>query len=285
MTRAFVLSVGDPAPAAHRLGAAAGAVSVVGTDAALTYVEGGSGTPVFSDDFESGDLNGAVGGSWAGSGAASVASVLPRTGTYHMDISCPAGSSNEHRCALDGEYTELWIERWIYIGEEYHHEGSLPDNNKFFSIWGTAYANDNRAKCTVELRPTTPTGDSRFRMMISPNGQGTTFNVGSTEAGGSTTYVPGVGDSGDVLIRGQYTRWRLHIDIGTQAGEGVLQMWVGDTLVFNESGLNIYPTGGSDPFSPFFDNFYLWGATNLDYPVDTTIYEDDIRFYDEDPGW
>lgn len=251
----------------------------------------GEGTAWFFDGFETGNTASTENGfSWNGG---KVSSARPRTGGYAMDLSYQASTSpganvnNEQRFDLGTQAAAVWIERWIYVGGNYSHvEHDEGSNNKFMALWGRSYSGDNRVKIIVELRPDGD-GDSKMRFMVNPSGGPTAFNVGSTPVGGGGTYVSkAVAGGGDALRRGRYTRFRYHVNAGSGPGQGVIKAWIGDKLVFHETGLNIYPTGGSDtPFAPYFEAGYLWGAANSGFEEATAIYEDDIAFYTSDPGW
>ncbi len=254
---------------------------------------------IVTDGFENADYFGAPSGfSWVSGLANHRSTVQPETGSYALDRSYPASTlpggnaNNEANFNLRGHYSELWIERHIYIGANYRHI-TPPDghnNNKFFALWGREYGGDNRAKLVIEFRPDNTsgmeTGDSKFRFLANPSGGPSSYNLGTSNVGGTATYVsPGIASSGTALLRGQYTTFRLHVKVGSGPGEGVIQAWIGSALIFDQSGLNLYPEGGTDTPAPYFEAGYLWGAANSGFEEATQIFEDNFKVYTADPGW
>ena len=126
---------------------------------------------------------------------------------------------------------------------------------------------------------------SKLRFMLNPDGGPTSFNLSSKKAGGSVAYIEGPGGPNWPLDK--YVRFRYHVSVGSGPGKGVIQCWIGDTLVLDEHGLNIYPvnSGSGAEMSPYFSNGFTFGYWNGGVAEDIAMKIDDFKVWDRDPGW
>ncbi len=235
--------------------------------------------PLVSDSFESGDLSHSENGfSWTAEWApVNVRTTRARTGTHSLEFDFDVGRA-EMTFHLGGQYPRVWVDRWIWIPADYAH-GDISGgttNNKLFAMYGQTYggSGSDRAQVLLELWDVGG-GDSRLRVMHNPNGGGTAF---------TTDWVAPFITADGPMRRGQWNRLRYHADVGSGPGanDGVIRIWVGDTQIYSNTAVPLYPAGGSHPY---FEHGYLWGANNGDYAASTQFYEDDFAIYVEDPGW
>ena len=122
--------------------------------------------------------------------------------------------------------------------------------------------------------------------------QTTTSTVGLMEYSGSNTGHDGsqlIGSS-YYIVPGQWSQIRVHLKAASSAGatNGVSELWVNGALAYQKtngdfSNLNGGQLNGIYP--ALLHNGYLMGYTNGWYSVNTTIYIDDFKIYDTDPGW
>jgi hypothetical protein len=171
-------------------------------------------------------------------------------------------------------------------------------NHKHFMMWGHSYTNVNpliaRPVLLGELWPTYPLngdipGDSYLTLRYKRDGRMSTWNTAS-----DGSRLNGVSSAGVGLLRGQWNRIRLHVDIGTlaasQAGtpDGVLQLWYNDNAIVNRADLRLYPVeqvGDTDVAKPYFSVGYMNGWLDGAFMESTDYFIDDFKMYVLDPGW
>jgi hypothetical protein len=263
-----------------------------GTLDAASPDSGSQVAPLFFDDFETGDLSHAAGGfHWtsssanASSGKPSVANDLAHSGSHALRFEFGPNTAgqdafSEQRFAIGNNIKECWVELYIYYpnGSEgvgsaayAHRDDTGPDNNKFFRIWGDDYGNSG-TKMGASTRPGSGTTISRLGPEYSDNGGGIGHNGLSF-----------VDDFVTTARLGQWLRVRQHYRLpdDDSAANGVIQIWVGDTLEVDESGLDTQ--AGSSPY--YWNAGYLLGWANSGFTAKTYLWIDDVAFYDRDPGW
>lgn len=232
--------------------------------------------PFFSDGFESGDLshtqNGFV---WSTIDPdVVVTSALPRTGTYSMEMRFP-GSNAEERFAMGRNVTRLWMEWWVNPAD-WQHASGIVTNDKFLALWGGPTYNQGGSPIFwLEFRPMNNEGpDSYLNARYNNANSPLSLNLAS--------YQNWITDEGP-MERNGWSRMRLHLDVGdVDQSNGIVRVWTDDVLCIDETEV---PFAVSDPaIGNYFSHGYLMGSANSD-PEDHTWYIDDVKFYDEDPGW
>jgi hypothetical protein len=239
--------------------------------------------PIFSDDFESGNLGKSQNGvSWGTSSSAAVSTDIAHSGTRSLRFSFAGGgagsdSNAEQRFALGREYSEVDISFYIYypdgsegLGARYVHRTESPANNKFIRVWkgntsdGNQGYTDQWVKAGVSTWPT-GNGDSDIGGEIGtdtkPTGQ---YNARSKSGA--------INDS----MRGKWTLMRIHMkaSTATNRNDGIIEMWANGAQLFRSADLPLYPSNGS---SPAFQFGYLLGWANSGFAQATRIYIDDVQ--------
>jgi len=241
------------------------------------------GTPVFADDFSSGDLSHREGGWGWGSGKGSVVEGAGRSGSNALVITFPGEPDNEdswefHNLhVMDGSgVPEIWVEYWMRVPPNYlHRHQAGPGNNKFFGLWRHQARDD----------------DHRFI----PNLARTDINVDDGDRLSSFIFHDNTPDRrwrvmADPFIRaedhGRWIRVRFHVavaDIGQDAG--VIEMWKDAELLYSADDLPLMYTETGDPALNVYSHIRLLGWSNSGYDEDTEFAFDGIAIYDSDPGW
>ena len=219
----------------------------------------------------------------------------PRTGTYSKKFDFKAYNDPDNQNAphawaelrfdLGRAYSELWIEYFIYVPEgteswttaPYHHRVASNNNHKFFYIWdsgtwdGPSAGVSDRLYYGLELR--NGSGDN-----IS-NGADQDFGAAAGTEPAEPTPPAGIFRSSDL---GTWVRFRWHVKAssGTGIPDGALEFWKNDTKLINETGIVWY-----DPGHTGFQNGMFMGWANQGFNALTTMYLDDVSFYNSNPGW
>lgn len=243
---------------------------------------------VFADGFESGDLSAQQDGfQWGRTVNATVARDAARTGDYGLRLEHPGKADGEDSVAqinfqFGTALTEVWVEYWMRVPDNYdHRDSSGSDNNKFFQVWGGGLAGrtDSPVGMIAEVQHWRGEGDSEgIRYIPHETGDIDGFQ-GRSER-----------DFGAILQseQGQWVRWRWHLktsSVTDTAGpfDGVVEIWKGDSLVHRDEAV---PIRNDDPDRPdAFDFMRLLGWSNSGYDEATAFAFDDLRVYAQDPGW
>jgi len=246
-----------------------------------------TGTPFFSDDFDSGAKTNANGFTW--SGGVPVSSDRARSGSYSLRFSygpnaVGADATAEQRFNMGRNLAEVWIEYYLWVPSNFAHRNDAPGNNKFFQIWNTTYGSGSGTwQAGYEYERLTDSTSSIRPMSSKEFGTNAKF-VTSTGLGHPDSGKPFIGSS-NPLRPGYWTQIRLQFSRSSAslATDGIMRIWI-DGVMFAEM------TNG--PFRNYENigetvlrNGYFLGWSNSGFTEATCFYIDDVRFYDVDPGW
>lgn len=228
----------------------------------------GGGTPIFSDDFETGDLSHTEGGfSWgATSGDVTVSNVNPIDGTYSLRFSWPGGSIAEIRYNLGDDYSEVWIRYRLRIPSDYFHTNITVDNNKFLRLWEGTGSTSANLKVGFSLRGTGSDGESVITTEWRTTGSMNEWDY-------STSPLISTGDFGNVIE----VVTRCKTDSG--AGDAAMQVWKNGSLISSITDLSNYQ---SDPLLNVFTSGYTLGAATSTLTNPTVFHLDGFKFNDSD---
>lgn len=233
---------------------------------------------IFQDDFSTGNISKKLNGAafWTDNSSnyqqpsatkLSSITVQPEVGGGYSVRALYAGTTNvaegarpELRFTLGGQYPELWISYKVYIPANYYHRnGAVSSNNKFFII-------DNMIGSQFMDFETFPVGNGSdvANMQLKYNGVNHDF-----QGGASQWYV------GTPEDRGAWHYYVLHLKVATSAtaSDGVSQAWKDGNLVRQFLNLPNYTPGAN-----YFEEGYIFGASNSGFAVDTELRLDDITF-------
>ncbi len=245
--------------------------------------------PIFSDGFESGDLEGAEGGSWYGGVRRGVSDEFARTGTYALRFDYPGNedlavdSFSEVRATFAGnDAPEIWLEWWLFVPANYEHrDGDGGDNNKFVIVGYDdklhgGWQEPGGWTTRMEVLPDSAEGaHSRGRIVY-----------GNESTGFSSEYdlddrrPSGVISDRD---RGRWVRYGFHVRLAEsiEVRDGEVALYKDGELMAENLGV---PLAGFDFANPI-NCFELMGWANSGFDEDTVFYIDDVRVYADDPGW
>lgn len=236
---------------------------------------------VFSDDFESGDLNHTMNGAqWTNSTSTTITNAIARSGSYSLQFrydGVPSGQDSwaEQRFALGRQMTDVWIRWYQYfpagdegVGPRWRHrdEPSGPENNKLLRLWDDNYSNYN-LKAGFTYLPS-GNGDSTIVAKKGTN-QGGVSDIGLDSARGIL----------DETIRGRWVEFIVHIktDDGTlTGGNGVLDMKLNGQWIIQ----NVVSMLPSDGTANHFQHGYLMGWANSGFDNTSYTYIDDVTISD-----
>ena len=106
--------------------------------------------------------------------------------------------------------------------------------------------------------------------------------MGTWGSGGPSPFV-------DDRTRGRWMHFQFHARLGTgpEALDGLMEIWVDGVKTTavdrktGQPGLDLFNSKGMN----YFNQGYLLGWANSGFDEDTYIFIDDVRFYEDDPGW
>jgi len=241
---------------------------------------GGSVTPFFQDNFDTGTRTSANGFLWSSSsGRVVVSSAHSLSGTHSLAFrfgpdTLKQDSSAEQRFRLGRNLSEFWLEYFIRIPENFtvRADGG-PANNKFFAVWAEAYSTAGDLQLITEFERNTVTA-SRARMLsMSENFPASSIRKDGFQNNNFLTEA----------LRGQWKRVRVHVKAssGSQQLDGIYEGWLDDELMWRSSNWSIWYPGGKN----YFSQGYFMGWANSGYTEETLFFIDNVKFYSADPNW
>lgn len=274
-------------------GVAAGSTRVVASvdgvadTAAVEVISSSSGDvqPVFEDGFESGDVSHTENGyEWGNSVNMTVVADAARTGSHGLRLTHPAKADGDDSVAqinlnFGAQVTEVWIELWMRVPDNYFHRDSEgADNNKFFQIYGDSRKNPD-VGIIAEVQHWVGEGDSDGIRYLP-------HETGDIEGSQWREHK----DVEPILQseQGQWIRWRWHIKTSEETStegpwDGIVEVWKGSRLLFSDTGV---PIRNDDPNrQDGMDIMRLLGWSNSGYDEDTSFDFDDLKIYTSNPGW
>ena len=242
-----------------------------------------TGTVLFDDSFASGDLTHTHGSySWGSSNGDSgnapvVSNDIARTGSTSLKFTYRGSASgdawSEQRFKLGDNLTEIYLEWYQYfpdgtegLGAKWTHRFVTgPDNNKFLRVW-----DDDYVSYKIKVGHSwDSSGDPEKEACITEHAVNAS---GMTKHGPS--WSPSPFDGADDTYLGRWIRFRSHVKTASSANnDGVIQLWVDDTLEIDGQVHAIYPSGG---VGNYFANLYFNGWANSGFASLTHTYIDDV---------
>jgi hypothetical protein len=189
-------------------------------------------------------------------------------------------SSAEQRFTLGRNLTEIWIEYYLRIPENFIHRTQTSGgiNNKFFRMWGDAYSSANKVGMSSIYTASFSEGNSGIGFEYNYKAWADGLN-GFGPPGFRSGHAPYGGDS----MQGQWTRVRMHYKMvtATDADNALMELWFNNTKVLNFTNV----PQKYDTAKPYWNAGYLMGWANSGYLEQTSFYVDAIKLYNSDPGW
>lgn len=266
--------------------------------ATVTVEAAGSVAPFFEESFTGGVTSNANGFTWSepfGSRVA-ITSAEAHSGTHCIAVTFgptavnsngEQGGSVEITGNLGRSLTEGWVEYWCKVSANYTHRiNTSASNNNKWMYWWRDYYNYNIDGSLMIASETLP------NIVTNPNG-GSVLR----DAGNSSTYSvitdfqpsrPAMfgGDNGVAGVD-EWFRLRHHVRVSSANGvtDGVYQWWVNSTQIKNLTNLDLSNRSSSALPDCVLKTVRFLGSCDSGFTDATTIYLDDIKFYDTDPGW
>ena len=242
---------------------------------------------IFQDNFSTGDISKKLNGVafWTDNSSnyqqpsatkLSTITVQPEAAGGYSLRALYAGTTNpaegarpELRFNLGGQYPEYWVSFDLFIPLNYTHRiGNPVSNDKFFIT-------DNNVGSQFIDRETFP--DYSY---------GSGVDVGSTQLkyNGVNYGFQGPASTWQFVSaadRGTWAHYVLHHKVATSAtsNDGVAQTWKNGALVQSFTNFPNYTPGAN-----YFEEGYIFGASNSGFAVDTELRLDNIVFSDSPVG-
>jgi hypothetical protein len=252
-------------------------------------------SPVFSDDFESGQRGKPRNGfGWGNSSKnVTITDGFAHNGSHSLRFlykgkpDCRDASSQQ-RFRLGRPLNELWLEWFIFypkggegLGARWDHRDQSQckggEQIKFLRVWGDKY-DPTPVKAGISLWRSKHgrMGDTDAQIYFhKPNGRG-----------GWGRKIPGfVTDNASTggIQRGEWSQVRVFIKLADVGKEnGVVIVWIDGKIAAQNSNIPLYDASGAQHF---LRNGYLLGWSNGGFDQDTPVYIDDFKIYDANPGW
>jgi hypothetical protein len=247
---------------------------------------------LFSDDFESGNLNHTENGvAWEGGAFTSVSTQNSNGGTRSLRFAFQGSGAGgeataEQRFSFTTPLLELAIEFDLYYpdggesygGAAYVIREASGNNNKFMRLWrgNKSDGNDGYSshyfKTGAENRPGGGGGIANIYPSYGVNGGGIGPR-GSTGTGPTFTTNSFVA-SGDL---GAWHHILFYSKCGTVSDGGVIEIWKNGVLIGTVEDIDIYPSGGSSQNGVDFG--YLLGYANSGFTSQTLLFIDNVKIY------
>jgi hypothetical protein len=246
---------------------------------------GTGGAPFFEDNFDTGQRGSANGFIWRGGTRTAVSSAQAHSGAYSLAFTYPAApfgsdSFSEQRFDMGRYINEVWMDYMLYVPANFVHRKDEPSNNKFFMLWRDIYSD-------------VAGGTQQFGMEFYYRNATSSFARPTARIQSHGLISTIAGSAGPALVGpfapikpGQWSHIRLHMRGSSAYGisDGIYKYWVNGQLI--ESFINQpYYNTKTTPTDVMFRNGYLLGWANSGYAEETVFNIDDVKFYDNNPGW
>lgn len=285
-------------------------VASVGLGRTLNVVDSSSVTPVYTCNFDSvadgtnstsgmAPLNDASWGYWATLTsnrvcADSNTAVLPvgypgaisANNAFrfrYVATASDADSTSEARFYLYNPQPELWIEYYLFVPANYDHRNvSGTDNNKFFRIW----------------REPSEYGDAAVKFGleagVTGNSKVSTAMIGATndDTNTSTYYYLSEGqtlisaDGPMVIGEWNLVRWHIKCATSRSVADGILNLTINGTELYSTTtgAFGVSTTAFANQ-SAYMKSMYFMGYSNSGYTDTTLFLMDDLKMWNQNPGW
>jgi hypothetical protein len=216
-------------------------------------------------------------------------------GSHVFRINMASKAAGEIRFSGLPELGDVCIEQHVYMpsGTEAPHVGDLltavedgsSSNDKLFRLYGAYQPStaDYSVLYGASTWPITKRGPAYIgteylrTTSVTPYAYNGTGEQGSYF--GSKNRQPAGGFLGAAAYAGTWTRLRVRCTVATAANnDGVLQIWVNDTLVLSRTNMPTYAGLFGPGVHNAFRSGYLWGFQNNAARPSGRLYLDNIRF-------
>jgi hypothetical protein len=193
----------------------------------------------------------------------------------------------EQRFDMGRYLAEVWVEYQLYVPANFVHRDDSPSNNKFFTLWRDVYSDPAGTwQILYEFNRLTNTGPDDFsKLRFSARRWDNKSITDQGMEGVPGQYTPLFGGAG-VFRLGEWSRVRFHTKVASSntATDGVAKMWVNDRLILNVTNGKFYNYGGTATDALMRIGYFM-GWSNSGYTEQTVFGIDDVKFYDNNPGW
>jgi hypothetical protein len=244
------------------------------------------GDPFFSDDFAGTQRNNDNGFTWGSGGTRVTVASFDGFNCLRFRYGPDAegsDSSAQQSFNMGQDLPSVWIDYDLHVPANFAHRSqSGATNNKFLMIWNTVYGSGSGTWQGGYEYTRSGAAASNVRIMSS---------LESGSNADSVTDRPSFTDNGKAfigaarpLVPGAWSRVRLQFQRSSASGvaDGVMRMWIGDTLFAETFGLfrNLNDVG-----TTVLRNGYFMGWSNSGFTDETLFHIKRVRFYSTDPGW
>jgi hypothetical protein len=190
---------------------------------------------------------------------------------------------------------EMWAQWWVFFGTNFHNrqDDSGSRHKKFAAFWNTSYSSTASQTVVVfelwpEIDPATGTDTKRSFLRASTN------SYASSSVQQRATYSNAVNNNGTGAIElGRWQRIRVHLKRSSTPGalDGVMQVYVGDTLAINSTNLSLWSFNDPTTTHDYWRAGYLMGEatrgyqTSLSDGADIRIGIDGFGITFTNPAW
>jgi hypothetical protein len=245
---------------------------------------GGDGTPIFSDDFESGDRTHTENGmKWSGAKGGNGGVSMPggfgrNESQYSLRFRYGATDSGTDSFAEQSfrglDTSEMWVEYWLFIPANFKHRHDLPGNNKLMQL---NYTGSKSQILTLEYQRQSDTSSSMRRFLSTSKHLDGTKNWPTTDRNTPDF----IGPNGHIKP-GQWSQIRVHYKASSGADiyDGRAEIFVNGTLVHGLDWAFWDPT-----YKGQINGGYLMGWANSGFDEQTEFFIDDFKVWTSNPGW
>jgi hypothetical protein len=226
------------------------------------------GDPFFEDDFAGPDYNSDETFVW---GVGQNVDPVSFGGFDALRFRFTPAAYAQQNAIISENKTEVWFQYDLYVDTDFDYQNTSPNNNKFIRLWGDDYGERNKVGASLFYNGSYEE-NTTLRYEYVQHGETGVETNGSP----SVQFVPTAG-------LGTWRQFRLHFKIVSSDGaaDGVFQLWIDGTLVYDLDAVNQrYVTGVN-----YWNALYLFGSDNAEYLVTTDFYLKAFKAYDTDPGW
>jgi hypothetical protein len=246
---------------------------------------------LFSDDFETGNLNHTENGiAWEGGAFTSVSTQNANGGTRSLRFAFSgtgAGgeATSEQRFSIETPLLEMLVEFDLYYpdgsesygGAAYTIRESSGNNNKFIRLWrgdktdGNDGYSDHYFKTGAENRP----GSGGIANIYPSYG----VDGGGIGPSGSTGTGPTFTTNGFVTadMLGSWHKIWFYSKCATALEGGIIRVYKNEVLIGEVEDIDIYPSGGASQNGVDFG--YLLGYANSGFSAQTLLFIDNVKIY------
>jgi len=183
---------------------------------------------------------------------------------------------------LDSSVASITIEYWLRVPNNYaanrNYPGTFGPNNKFIRIYGSDDYTSNEKIGLSTYEPASDPSNTYPVDELVPEWHNIGDGQGSVGTQGTGTYY-----HWQASEEGTWKKYKVFYAPPTSSspgGYGTLKVWVNDTLRIDETGtVNTWDAAAAHNVK----FFYLLGAANSGWSVETPFYIDDVSIWEGEP--